>query len=51
MASRIEVAVLSAGIRALSAADFSQDLSAPGPAPSCGVEWVAPGCSHWERDC
>ena len=32
----------------LATADFSLDLSAPGPAPSCGVAWVSPGCSPGE---
>ena len=29
---------------------FSQDLSAPDPALSFGVEWAGPGWSHYEMN-
>ena len=51
MDARIEVALLHTGIWAASVADFPQDLSAPDPVLSCGVDWAELGRSCWETNC
>ena len=48
VAGGIEAVVLPPGSWAASVPGLSQDLSAPDPAPSCGVGWAELECSHWE---
>ena len=49
MAAGIERGVLPSETLAASVAGHSKDLSTPVLSPSCGVKWVEPEHSHWER--
>ena len=44
----IDVAAMLPKTWAASVVVSSQDLSAPDPALSFGVEWAGPGCAHYE---
>ena len=51
MAAGIEVATLLPEIWAASVTVVSQELSALGPVPNCGVEWEGPEyLQSWDRN-